>query len=822
MMGMSAMRSERDSQQEVVVISHEQSVLIVHPDPKFRAELVEALAPRKIVAVSSNDDATRTLAEGVPDVILADAVGARKFIHALERLAPRALRIFLCAEAQTDAMQELVDVASEGHEFHTVELPTTSLEGLGRSLGALLRQRSSLRMAAQGLEASFVLDDVPLRAVCLDFGNEGFLLKLPVDAPVERMAPGTRLRDFRLERSGRTVLRADGAFVRHLGLERATDEAFFRVGVQLERPNASLGFIEMAALDDRIRILAVMRRALRHRPSIQCTLMQGVRIQEELQAKLHLHGSRLVLRCSVPQNWEAATGDVVHVVFELSGKSYRGWTGVLAVEKDYLMLALPRSLGLYHQRNHMRFRVGAELSFGVSFISPLTGQRIERPVVDLHTVGLAFVFDGAQDVLPSGLLIDDFRLVLPNGRSARCGAEVRDSSPLVSVEGQALERPFRAGVRLSNVPQEAREAILEAFVRTRGAHIVDGLDVPFENVWALIRAAGLFHPDYPFEEGPHLYILRNTHRLLAGSGPDIAKSFLYSQGQELVGHISGLRTHSRTWMMQHLAVHGALMMRGARISQELCGLAVDYAEMLEDVNYLRVCWRVKNRWPERVFGWMARSMHMEGLTLLKHFQYMRLPTIQDVPGKPGLPAVRQARPADLQWLEAHLRSQGEVVRLLADDLLAHEAEMPTLGARYAAHGLHRRRTLFVVEGEKEPVAMALVLEGTPGLSWSEMTTYFTLVVPDPSHPRASEARQALIARCVRHYREHGKVSALALVEEDDVADFLATGFLDHGVVAEWTFHRSAARTCHTLLAVLYERFEGRLARRTAPGEDIAA
>ena len=67
----------------------------------------------------------------------------------------------------------------------------------------------------------------------------------------------------------------------------------------------------------------------------------------------------------------------------------------------------------------------------------------------------------------------------------------------------------------------------------------------------------------------------------------------------------------------------------------MCGLAVDYAEMLDDVNYLRVCWRVQNRWPERVFGWMARSMHMEGLTLLRHYQYMRLPTMLDARTRPA-------------------------------------------------------------------------------------------------------------------------------------------------------------------------------------------
>jgi len=806
------------------VVSHEQSVLIVHPDPELRAGLAEALAPRKIVAVSSRDDATRTLAEGVPDIILADAVGARKFIQAIERLAPRALRVFLCPGGATpEAMQELVDVASEGHEFHTMDVTAATLEGLSRSLGTLLRQRSSMRLPAVGVEASFLVEDMPQRARCLDFGNEGFQLKVPVDSPIESMVPGTRLTEFRLELAGRTVLRTSGAFVRHVGLDHSSgDEAYFRVGVQIERPAASIGYVETATLDDRVRILAVLRRALRYRPVLQCTLMQGVRIQEELHARITPLGERLALRCALPRSWLAAVGDVVHIVFDLSGKSYRGWCSVLELGQEDFYLSLPRSVSLHHRRNHMRFQVGGDAPFSVSFVSPLTGQRVERPVLDLHVGGLAFLFDGSREVLPAGLLIDDFQLVLPNGQRATCRAEVRDSSPFLSSGGQELARPFRAGVRLQDVPQEARQCILDAFVKARCPQARDGRHESFQDIWGLIRAVGLFHPDYPLEDGPHLHILEDTHHTLSASGEGIAKIFLYAQDNQLLGHASGLRTHSRTWMMQHLAVRRAFQ-RGERISRELSALSVDYAESLEDVNYLRICWRVENRWPERVFGWMARSMQLEGLTLLRQLHYMRLPTTQLGKARPDLPRVRRARAEDLRWLESHLRRKGEVVRLLADDLLAHEAEMPTLAARYAEHGLHRRRTLFVVEGESEPLAMALANEASPGLSWAEMTTFFSLVVPNPTHPRAHEARQALVAQCVQHYREHGKLSALGLAAPEDVADLQAAGFQDHGLVSEWTFHRSTARTWHTLMAALFERLDERAARRGgSSSEDIAA
>ncbi|WP_143101492.1 response regulator transcription factor [Stigmatella aurantiaca] len=801
-----------------MMVSHEQSVLIVHPDPVLRAGLVSALAPRKIIAVSSRDDAARTLAERVPDVVLADVVEARRFIRDLDRLAPAAMRVFLCPQSQSQELRELVDVAAEGHEFHTVD-PTVPVEEMARSLRELMRQRASVRVPTLGLEAVFLVEGQPLRAQCLNVGNEGVLLKLPVDAPIEQLPPGTRIFDLRLERAGQVMLRTNG-FVRHLGLERAPGDAWFRVGIQLERTGTGIGHVELATLNDMVRVLAVLRRALRRSGTLQCTLVQGVRRREELQASLVEETAEgpAVLRCALPLRWTVAVGDVVQLVFDLSGKSYHGWAAVVRTEADGFILSMPRSLSMYHRRSSMRFTAGEEQTFSVAYVSPLTGERMEYPVMDLHPLGLSFAYDAARDVLPVGLIIDNFTLVLPDGTRAPCSAEVRDSSPLLSHAVGGMARPFRCGMRLLNVQPEARQVVMDAFVQARCPQVRDGRTEPFQNVWELARAVHLFHPDYPFEEGPHLATLEDTHRKLAGVPEGLFRTFLYCEGDQLLGHVSGVRTHSRTWMVQHLMVMPTVR-RGENISRELPALNVDYAEALEDVHYMRIFWRLQNKWPDRVFGWIARTMHIEGLTELQTMNYTRVPLTQPLRTRRGLPTVRPATPADLKWLEGHLRERGEVVRLMADDLLAPEARMPTLAARYAPHGIHRGRSLFVVEGENAPLALALAEEATPGLSWAEMTSAFSFVVPEAHHPRAAEAREALAAHCVEHYRQQGKRSALALVQDDEVEGLVAMGFQWSCRVAKWTFHRSTARTWHMLMAAVFERLRARSPRVLGQDEE---
>ena len=137
-------------------------------------------------------------------------------------------------------------------------------------------------------------------------------------------------------------------------------------------------------------------------------------------------------------------------------------------------------------------------------------------------------------------------------------------------------------------------------------------------------------------------------------------------------------------------------------------------------------------------------------------------------------------------------------------------------------GLRRGRTIFVVDGENAPLGFALAEEGTPGLSWAEMTTTFSLVVPDPLHPRAPEVREALARRCSEHYRDLGKVSAVGLVQDDEVEELVAAGYRWQCRMSEWTFHRSTARTWNVLMAAVFERLGSRASRLDELREDRAA
>ena len=221
-----------------------------------------------------------------------------------------------------------------------------------------------------------------------------------------------------------------------------------------------------------------------------------------------------------------------------------------------------------------------------------------------------------------------------------------------------MARPFRCGVRLLNVQPEARQAVINAFVQARCPQVRDGRTEPFRHIWDIVRTRAHVHPDYPFEEGPHL-------RRAGGHAPQAGRRRRRARPHVRVlrrreAHGPRLRGADALADVDGPAPDGAAhVRRGESISPRSSRSSVDYAESLEDVNYLRIFWRIQNKWPDRVFGWIARSMSRRGSRTCATLNYTRLSFDQPPARAPG-PAAGAAGHAggSRSWIESHLRGAG--------------------------------------------------------------------------------------------------------------------------------------------------------------------
>ncbi|PTL77484.1 PilZ domain-containing protein [Vitiosangium sp. GDMCC 1.1324] len=786
-------------------------VLVVHPNAGRRAALASALPSYRVVAVESKKEAAFRMADAAPALIIAPPDDARLFLQQVAHAAPDALRVFICSKSDPAGLAELIQSAAEGHVFSVLDEALSGPE-LGRTLSHLLQHKgsASTTVVPASYAVQFTLNEQGYAARCSEIGNFGATLLLPGEIPIADFLPGSTLETLRIEHEGRLIFKMPWAHVQRALRVHDEQGDHLRLGISwataMHPPPPAPG----VTMEAQTEVVATLRKALRRGAVLWLQRVNDPSVQLRLEdADVEMMEGVAVLRGLSSGMLEGLAGDEVDVFFEMGGQSYSGVCNLLVNDPDGKMaVQVPRSLVIRNWRSLPRFKPGPDSRFLISFQAPISGHHTTRAALDLSVGGLSFPFDASSEIMPAGSRLDA-SLLLPDGTSASCQLEVRSIHALPSDGGpDGGLRPFRAGARFSGLSQRARDIILHAFMTSRCRAISDGSVVPFQDVWQLMEEARYrFHPDYPFGDESVMDTLQDTHRRVYSTG-DLGRSLVYTGEKGLLGQIAALRIHSRTWLIQHLAVRPGVR-RNEQVSYELTNLSVELGEVQHDVEFIRYSWRKDNRWPSRRIGWLARALETPGLSFLRHFCYMRLPLTSEPPTRGvELPRVRDGVRTDYVWIELHLRDRGELVRVLSEDLLTDEVDLSALSERYQSYGLHRRRRVFVVDGEYSPLAVALCEESTPGLNLLEKTNAFWLLIPNRSHPKAHAATQALIQRCVEHARERGRPSAIALVEEEDAAALEEAGFQNLGRFSEWIFHRSMVRRVCELWRSVFERLGG--------------
>ncbi len=798
------------------------AVLVVHPEAERRGRLRALLDGYDVLEASNRQEAVEFLTKSAPALVLTHPDIFPRLLKDLERHTPRSIRAVLCPRDNAQAHRSLVDVAAAGHMFFTLEdEPSPALR---RAVQELLELRESERREPQGiLDAHFTSGGASFRARVLDVATGGLGLRLESSVRIERLTPGTVLEGLRVLRGDTLVLRAGSATVRMVRPLRVNEGHGFHLGVSLERPVEHSRSSAAPLLNDAVRIRGLLRRAVRAGVGFGLRTHEGNRLVDFTRAEVLAEESRLVLRDQSQPGEFFRPGDVVRLCLDFGGVCHVGTTAVLAVAPHEVEVALPRTLSLHHRRNSLRFRSTAERPFAVSFNSPLTGEPIVRPLLDLHTGGFAFPFDAGREAFPPGLVLDEVMLQLPDGRRSRCRAQVQDTGQLaVAEEGASMSRPRRCGLRILDLAPEARTAILDAFIQARCPDARDACELPFSDIWDLFRAADVRFPDYPFHDNTTPEPLVEAHQRLGNGSHGLSKAIVYQREGRLYGHISGLRIYSRTWLSQHLVVRPGYH-RHESISQELVALAADYAESLEDVEYLRAMWRCRNRWTSRIYGAIASRLERPGLSCMYSFTPCRLPVDAALPPPRDDLRVRPAEPADLRWLEQHLRETEDVVRLRSSDLIEGEMGLGTLQQRYREVGLRRSRDIALVDGPEGPRGYVLMEDVSPGLFWAEMYSAFSLVMVEQDAGVADAARQVLAAHAVRESARRGRSTAECLATDADLPALESMGFHSLGRVMEFTAHRRLVRDWNAYLLAVFERLAAHARTGTRfDDKDIAA
>lgn len=752
-------------------------VLVLHPDAATRQELCALVQPLPTAAASTREEALALLARAHPSFVILPHALARRVLRDVERHAPDAERLVLCPD-EAEARFALLEVA-EGHEFTTL-----ALSELAR-LPEALKLRGSPRVApARPLTVRFELGRAQFAGSLLELGSDGLSLSLTGELPIEALQPGTSLGDLAvLDAAGAAVLEPRAWLVRSVShLEGLT-----RIGALALRDEPRS--VSPPAAADPIRVGALVYRAvrrgarflLRALPGDAATAFDGG-APDAAYESLRLRG-----RAS-----RFARNQIVELSFELSGRVYSGATVVTGLDASGLAVAMPRVLRLAHRRKSLRLE---PREARLRFVDPLTGAARVKELCSLHPTGAAFHFDGTAEVYPPGLVLQGATVEL-HGRALPAQLVVQSTARLAGESGLR-----RCGLKLQVPSLETRQLLLDALISARQPEVVDGSAVDFDALWELFSASAVHFPDYA-APGPALDAIRQARARVGDGRSGLSKSLVWKSESGVQGHCGGLRVYSRSWFTQHLVVRPGYR-RSAHVSEQLVNLMVDYAEALEDVDYLSAYWRADNRFMVRVCGAVGRKLAGSGMVSVHEF--VRLRRALPPPLAPG-PAAHDADAAELEALLQHLRTHFDPLWLRSKDLVSGQLELDALAGRYGRAGLLRRRLVGAAgAGSRQLRGWALLEEMTPGLFWAELYNGFRLVLAEPQAPDADAVRLELLRWVGEKLRQRDRQVAECLATPDEVPLLERLGFTNLGGAIDFTLHRQMGRQWSEELLAMFER-----------------
>jgi hypothetical protein len=207
------------------------------------------------------------------------------------------------------------------------------------------------------------------------------------------------------------------------------------------------------------------------------------------------------------------------------------------------------------------------------------------------------------------------------------------------------------------------------------------------------------------------------------------------------------------------------------------------------LEYFRLWFLPESRWPNRVFGGIARKIANRELSELRSCYPIHLVT--DAPFEPPTDGfeVFEAAESDLNLVERYFVER-ETLMLRAEDLTAKTLGLREISNAYKRLGLQRRRRILIATHKDVPVGFALLEISNPGLNLSEALSAFRIFLLPDTGVESNASRRALLVAILRAYRQTGRNIAVGVIQPNEVESYKQLGIAAGPHWMCWTAHRS--------------------------------
>lgn len=446
---------------------------------------------------------------------------------------------------------------------------------------------------------------------------------------------------------------------------------------------------------------------------------------------------RVDITANPPQTFQWIHPDIpVDLIFsDDNGILYSGECRILKQTGDhktrsYVLKPVRYQVQRFKPKEFRSIRQKLVPSPSIIFMHPFTEKMVNLKVIDLSGSGFSVEEDRCNAVLLPGMIIPELELNFASNFSVKCKTQAVYRQFMGEEEDNDL---VKCGIAILDMSIEDHGRLLALLHQAADDHSYISNRVNMDDLWDFFFESGFIYPKkYVFLEANKEKI-KSIYKKLYTQNQKIARHFIYQEKDRIQGHVAMIRFYENAWLIHHHAARQPGIKRSGIAVLDQIGRFSNASHSLYSLHmdYLFCYFRPENKFPNRVFGGVAKEIKNPKASSLNTFAYFHYQKGSN--RELNLPEpwkLIKAESEDLLELEKYYEHKSGGLMLDALDIKSVMVDCDDLSKEYQKLGFKKEKYLFSLKSDVHLKAIFMVSISDVGLNMSDLTNCIKVFVLD--------------------------------------------------------------------------------------------
>ena len=397
--------------------------------------------------------------------------------------------------------------------------------------------------------------------------------------------------------------------------------------------------------------------------------------------------------------------------------------------RSYVLEPVNYQIRRFKPKEFRSLRLKLVPSPNIIFKHQFTEKMNHLKVIDLSGSGFSVEEDINNAVLLPGMILPELELSFANIFNIKCKAQAVYRKIMEEETGGWV----KCGLAILDMDIEDHGRLLALLHQAKDGHSYICNKVNMDDLWNFFFESGFIYPKkYAFIEANKEKI-KETYEKLYTRNPKIARHFIYQDKGRIQGHVAMVRFYENAWLIHHHAARSPGIKRSGVAVLDQIGRFSNASHGLHSLHmdYLFCYFRPENKFPNHVFGGVAREIKDPKVSSLDTFAYFHYQKVSN--NELHLPEpwrLVKTEPEDLVEFEKFYEHVSGGLMLDALNIEPGTIDGGDLSKEFQKFGFKRENYLFSLKNNVNLKAVFMVNISDVGLNMSDLTNCIKVFVLD--------------------------------------------------------------------------------------------